>query len=422
MKKSFRLLPIILLGWFSYLTAQTDTIQPLDGIELDLLTSPTNPAFILMSTSPAEIVEPGSAPEFYLSIQNASSSFTTFPNNYGFSVTPFWWTNAAKELSFKDDYSTEPGVRFWRHLQLSAGVVKGVNDNENIWRYGAGIQSTILPGKVDADLKAKYDTALTSYHYKFIMGKEEYVKENKLYVMYDSIQLQLRKDILSTSNQAEKDSLFKILSNVLELKTELDNELGNSYEQMIELSRDSLNVNEAFSHMEKRIGLKMDVGTGFAGDAENNKLDSLTLYRFGLWTNIGYTGSMFDHKSYVSLIFLARFFNYNDLLYITEGGGSIFFDNIGMLDLGVQLKMDITTKFTLSVEAVYRAGFDERFANTYKINALAQYKFSKNRLVFVSFGNALNETTDTGPDQLVMNIGLNLGFGNNVTVKRVNMP
>jgi predicted porin len=93
-----------------------------------------------------------------------------------------------------------------------------------------------------------------------------------------------------------------------------------------------------------------------------------------------------------------------------------------MLDLGAQLKLDVTTKFTLSLEAVYRTGFDNRFANTYKINALAQYKFSKNRLIFVSFGNELNETTDTGPDQLVMNIGLNLGFGDNVTIKRVNMP
>jgi hypothetical protein len=124
----------------------------------------------------------------------------------------------------------------------------------------------------------------------------------------------------------------------------------------------------------------------------------------------------------MSLIFLVRFFNYTDLLYITEEGGSIFYKNIGMLDLGAQLKMDITTKFTLSLEAVYRAGFDNRFANTYKINALAQYKFSKNRLLFISFGNALNETTDTGPDQLVINIGLNLGFGDNVTIRRVNFP
>jgi hypothetical protein len=422
MKKILKLLPIVLLMWISYVSGQTDTIQQLYGIELDLLTTPTNPAFILMSTSPTEIVEPGSAPEFYLSVQNASSNFTTFPNNYGFSVTPFWWTNAAKELSFKDDFSTEPGVRFWRHLQLSAGVVKGVNDYDNLWRYGAGFQSTVLPGKVDANLKAKYDTALTSYHYKFMMGKEQYVKENKLYVMYDSIQLQLRNDIVSTSNQAEKDSLFKILSHVLELKTKLDNELGNSYEQMVELSRDSLNVNQAFSHMEKRIGLKMDIGAGFACDAQNNKIDSLNLYRLGFWTNIGYTGALFNNKSYASVIFLARFFNYTDMLYITEERGSIFFANLGMLDLGVQLKLDVTTKFTLSLEAIYRAGFDDRFASTYKINALAQYKFSNNRLVFISLGNALNETTDTGPDQLVMNIGISLGFGEDVTIKRVNFP
>jgi hypothetical protein len=422
MKQFNRVLLVMFLFNGALINAQTDTLQPLDGIELDLLTTPTNPAFILMSTSPNEIVEPSSAPEFYLSVQNASNNFSTFPNNYGFTVTPYWWTNAAKELSFEDDFSTEPTIRFWRHLRLSAGVVKGVNDNENLWRYGAGIQSTILPGKVDAKLKAKYDTALTSYHYKFIMGKEQYVRENKLYRRYDSIQLQLRNDIVNTTNEAEKDSLIKILSNVLELKTELDNELGNSYEQMVDMTKDSLNVNQAFSHMEKRIGLKMDFGAGIAGNAQNNKLDSLSIYRLGFWTNIGWTCSMFENKSYLSFIFLARFLNYADLLYITEESGGALFNNLRVLDLGVQVKFDASTRFSLSFEAVYRAGFDDRYSNTYRLNALAQYKFSKNRLLFVSFGNMLNEYNDSGPDQLVMNIGLNLGFGEDVTIKRVNIP
>lgn len=422
MKRFIRIIPIVLLIYNLSVNAQTETLQPLEGIELDLLTNPTNPAFILMSTSPIEVVEPGSAPELYLSVQNASNNFSTFPNNYGFSLTPFWWTNKSKELSFEDDFSIEPTVRFWRHLQFSAGVVKGVNDNENLWRYGAGMQSTILPGRVDPMLKAKYDTALTSYHYKFMMGKEQYIKENKLYMMYDSIQLELRKDIVGTSNQAEKDSLFRILSNVLELKTELDNELGNSYEQMINLWKDSLNVNKAFSHLEKRIGLKMDIGAGIAGDALYNKIDSLNLYRLGLWTNIGWTSSLFENKSYVSFIFMARFLNYTDLLYMTEESGETYFNNLGVLDMGVQLKLDVTVKFCFSLEGVYRAGFDERFNNTYRINALAQYKFGKNRLLFVSFGNALNEATDTGPDQLVMNIGMNLGFSEDVTIRRVNIP
>ena len=162
MKKKVRLILLMILTWVSSIGAQTDTLQTFDGIKLDYLTTPTNPAFIIMSTSPSEIVEPGSAPEFYLSIQNASSNFTTFPNNYGFTVTPFWWTNSAKELSFDQDYSTEPTLKFWRHLQLSAGVVKGINDNENLWRYGAGFQSTILPGRVDASILKRISFTFSS--------------------------------------------------------------------------------------------------------------------------------------------------------------------------------------------------------------------------------------------------------------------
>ena len=191
---------------------------------------------------------------------------------------------------------------------------------------------------------------------------------------------------------------------------------------MVDLAKDSLNLSKAFSHLEKRIGFKMDIGAGLSGDAQDNKIDSLDLYRLGIWSNLGWTSALFDHKTYVSVIFLARFFNYTDLVYSTEEDGSTIFENLGVLDLGAQFKLDVSAKFSLSLEVVYRAGFDERFANTYKINALAQYKFGINRLIFVSFGNALNETTDTGPEQLMVNIGLNLGFGDNVTIKRVNIP
>jgi hypothetical protein len=401
---------------------QYDTLQSFEAIEMDLLSTPGIPASLIMSTSPTEIVEPGSSPEFQINIQNASGNLTVFPNNYGFSFTPFWWTKRARTLSFDDDFTTDADLKFWRYLQISAGVIKGIYDNENLWRYGAGIQSTILPGRVDTKLKAKYARVLTSYHYKFIMGKDQYIAQNKLYIMYDSIQLQLRQDIMSTSNQAEKDSLFKILSNVLELKTKLDNELGNSYEQMVELAKDSLNVNRAFSHLEKRIGLKMDIGAGVAIDAQNNLIDSMNLYRLGIWTDIGYTKALFDHKSYLSLVCLARFLDFTDVLYFTEDFGEVFFEDLKVIDLGVQIKFDFSAKFAMLFEGVFRTGFDDRFKNTYRMNALMQYKFGSNRLLYLTFGNVMNESTDLGPQQLAVNIGINLGFGNPVTINRVSLP
>jgi hypothetical protein len=396
------------------IAAQEDTLT-FNGVQLDLLVTPTNPAFILMSTTPSEIVEPASAPEFYLSIQNASSNFTTFPNNYGFSVTPFWWTNSAKNFLFEKDFNTEQKLQLWRYLQLSAGVVKGVNDNENLWRYGAGFQTTLLPGKVNTRLKSNYDSVLTAYHFKFIVGKDKYVKQNRLYITYDSLLLILRNKIFNTSNQAEKDSLYAVYADISDLKIQLDNELGNIYNNMGELAKDSINVNETFSHMEKRVGLKIDIGGGLAGDAQNNKIDSLGMYRMGLWTNIGYTRSFSNNNCYISLIFLLRYWYYDDLIYFTDGTRATF-GTLSVLDLGAKLQLDLTSKFSVAFEGIYRAGFDDLFNNTYKLNALAHYKFARNRLVFVSFGNAFNENSNSGPEQLIFNIGLNLGFGDDIAV------
>src|SRR5665647_1231027 len=82
-----------------------DTIDlHVKNIGLDLLKSPTNPAFLLMNTSPSEIVEPGSAPEFFTSLQNASKNFSVIPNNIGFSVTPFWLTAKARRLTFDSEF------------------------------------------------------------------------------------------------------------------------------------------------------------------------------------------------------------------------------------------------------------------------------------------------------------------------------
>ena len=82
MKKLITLF-LLILAIHSWAQGTADTLRIKD-IGLDLLQVPTNPAFIIMNTSPAEVVEPGSLPEFYTTIQNASNNLSAFPNNYGF--------------------------------------------------------------------------------------------------------------------------------------------------------------------------------------------------------------------------------------------------------------------------------------------------------------------------------------------------
>jgi hypothetical protein len=43
-----------------------------------------------------------------------------------------------------------------------------------------------------------------------------------------------------------------------------------------------------------------------------------------------------------------------------------------------------------------------------------QYQIGKNRLVFASFGNNLNDNSNEGPRDLMVTFGINIGFGGNI--------
>jgi hypothetical protein len=394
--------------------SQTETYPTLKNVQLDLLNTPTNPAFSIMSSSPVEIVEPSTVSEFYVSIQNASNNFSSVPNNYGFSITPYWWTKAAKSLSFDNDYSTSHKAYFWRYLRLSAGVVKGTADNEKMWQYGLGLQTNILPGKVDKSKKDEYYQALKSYHNNYYYSFQEFLKKDSLFLEMEATQNSLLKSISASGG---KDTL--LISQYKKISIQKDHVkslLAIQFELQNKFENDSVNVNEAFSKLEKRIGFKWDIAGGVACDVQDNMIDSVNIVNSGFWTNFGWTLPIRKSGNYVDILGLARFLKIEDFGYRTLTDYH-YFENLLLVDLGAQIKYDYNNKVSFLLEAVYRIPLDNRVVNSYKINSLFQYKFIKNQLLFVSFGNAFNIKSDKGPQDFQFNIGLNLSIGQVVNIE-----
>jgi hypothetical protein len=405
---------VLLLSVHLIADSQTDTIPDLKNVQLDLLITPTNPAFSIMSASPAEIVEPSTSSEFYFSVQNVSNNFTSFPNNYGFTVTPYWWTKAAKTLSFDKDYRTSQKAYFWRYLRISAGVVKGTSDNEKMWHYGLGMQTSILPGKVDKNKKAEYYNSLKSYHNKYYKSVQDYINQDPLFVQLETEQKKLLTSIsASTRNDTSLMVEYRKVSTQKDLVQAL---LAAQYEMLNKFGRDSLDVNKAFSYLEKRIGFKWDIAGGVACKVPNNKIDSANIVRAGFWTNFGWTLPVAKSGNYFDIMGLASFLSLQDFGYMSESG--YFYENyLKVIDFGTQIKFDYTNRFSILLEAIYRMPIDDnRVVNSYKINSLIQYKFNKNLLLFGSFGNAFNEKSDQGPQDFQFNIGMNIGLGQKVNI------
>ncbi len=374
-----------------------------------------------------EIAEPASAPEFYASVQNASSDFTVLPNNYGFSVTPYWWTKKAERLSFDRDFDTVNHFNFFRTLSLSGGMVRGVDQQEQLWRYGLGFQVSLLRGRVDPSLKADYRACLREYHETYFGTLEEYYAASPEYVMLEaeriSVNLQVKNiDSLMNAGRLHPDtatarkmelinSLIILQDRLNKLKTDLGNEFNESNKVLISTEE----LNEKFNQMNRRTGFKWDIGGGMAINSPDNKIDSTGLYRAGFWSNFG--GDILNPDTAnlkLSGFVLTRYLYYDEVYYLKDETTWLI-DGFHALDVGGRLDLEVSGKFILGLEAVYRSRLSGSvYESNYKINGLVQYHFGTNKLIYASIGNAFNDHSDGGPEDLVVTFGVNIGFGGNI--------
>jgi hypothetical protein len=163
-----------------------------------------------------------------------------------------------------------------------------------------------------------------------------------------------------------------------------------------------------------RKGLKWDVGAGLSINSDDNKIDNTGLYRAGIWSTTGFNLTKSESKSELMLLFLVRYQYYNEQNYMADSVVYLI-DNLHTMDLGFKLQYEYSTKFSVGIEAVYRSAIVEsKYENTYKINGIMQYSIGKNRLIYTSIGNNFNDNSNYGPEDIVVTIGLNLGFGSPV--------
>lgn len=411
-----RKLLLFLIGCSSiHAEAQTDSISTIKDVKLEMLQTPSNAAFTVMGTTPAEIQQPSTAPEFVFAVQNASNSFSAFPNNFGFSVTPYWWTHG-KKLSFEEDFSSENKVRAYRHLRLSGGVVSGVGDDPNLWRYGAGLQTTLLEGKVDSSIRMAYQRKLLQLNRRLYRDKEEYLQGSLAYremeqKLEDKL-LVLRDTNLTSTQRAE---LAKEIQALQAEQRELMETLNQEYDLQKTFSEaDSLELYNSFNALTNRYGWKWDAGIALAFDLQNNNLDSSSLYRSGLWSNLGYSFRE-GEKCQLSVVGAARYYYYDQVIYQLEGS-TIAINDLGVVDGGLKVILD-AEKISLSFEGLYRYGLSNAFESTYKLNAMLNYRFAENRMIYFSVGNDFNDSSVGDPNQLRVFVGINLGFGDKTDVE-----
>ena len=404
-----------------------DTIsREVKGIKLDLLKTPTNPSFQLMNSSATEVVEPGMSPEFFTSIQNASNNFTSLPNNLALAFTPFWWGNQAKNLSFEKDFSETNRMTFYRTLAVSLGMLNGVEQNQSLSRFSFGLQSTLLRGKVDPSKKQAYFNILRDIGGDYFEARDKALKADPEYSSLEKMSFLILRELQVTDSletegviSAERAAfLYDSLETQYEITDKKLLDLRIKIGEKVKTIESSPNLDEAFNAMNERDGFKWDIGGGLAFNTEDFNLQKTGIYRIGLWSNFGGNITKSNSgNSRLALFFMTRYFFFREIFYERENSIELI-PNLHTIDFGTKLQFNVSGKFSLGAESVWRSGISNSiFENTYKINGIAQYQFGKNKVLFSSFGNDFNDNSNFGPQKLIITFGVNLGFGEDIDLK-----
>ncbi|WP_373523908.1 hypothetical protein [Aquiflexum sp.] len=406
---------------------EVDTVlREVKGIKLDLLKTPTNPSFQLMNSSATEIIEPGMTPEFFTSIQNASNNFTSLPNNLAIAFTPFWWGKQAKNLSFEKDFSETNRLNFVRTLNVSAGMLNGVQQDQSLSRFSLGFQSTLLRGKVDRVKKDVYFNMLQSIGNAYFEDQKRALQSGPNYLKLETESFKILDSlrVLSTiepNDSIKEETLNSMMDSLEEAYEKIDLqllELRRAISEKIQTIDSSPELDRLFNSMNERHGFKWDIGGGLAFNTVEFNLNNTGIYRIGLWSNFGGNISKLNSgNSRISLFFLTRYFYFKEIWYERENNFEMI-PNLHTIDMGTKLQLHVAGKFSLAAESVFRSDIAQSiFENTHKINGIAQYQFGKNKVLYTSFGNDFNDNSNLGPQNLIVTFGVNLGFGEDIDLK-----
>ncbi len=392
MKKKIKLLGVFMLAC-GVITAQEETKE----FKLNLLETPSDPAFIIMGNSNTEIETPSNVSDLKTSLQNASNNFTTLPSNYALSLAPAWVLRG-KAISY-ERYLNDKSVvdNIWQSLQISLGSGTFDQNNVDYRRIGAGVKFALYRGSVKQSIQDKFEQYFQKVHLDIYEETQKLKTSDEL---YQQMKVELRKALLDGDSARISELEIKIAERSEALSQKVFNELESSK------NSDLKALNEIKL---ERTGFFWDVSGAGAMNFYNENLDSSDLYRWGAWTNFGWKG---DTNQF---IFMARYLSFTNDPFITptEVIDSIDYQS---LDFGLKYVWNPTPKFKVSGEGIYRFMLEEGLDQTYKFMLNFSYDVGKNQIINLALGRDF-EGVYTQNAQGLMYLSYIIGFGNERKLK-----
>ncbi len=377
-----------------------------EEVKLDLLKSPSSPAFILLNQQPTDIERPATPTDFAVSFRNSSNNFSAFPKNYAVEMAPAWLFNA-KNIGFEAAYGEHSHEDYWKNIQqtFNLSVAYAPVDSlvpQGASQFGFGFKFSIVRGQTDTaflNTIKSLNGVLKEIGQDFTAKAEAELRKNRRYFELDSfLNAKLKNGVSATDT-----FLIRSLSITMEkLENEIKNNFIKDYSNKLEAKR--LVLIEKLKKMQvMRTGFFLDVAGGAVLDFPTRVFEYSEINKYGAWITSGVDGKN------ISALGIGRLLANTKTPYLTDSS-LIGTDNSTALDLGGRLiyKKD---KFNISVEALYRNYLNtDKYQTGWKGTFYISYDLGTNKLLTLNISRDFNGSVNK-KGNLVTALNLIIGLG-----------
>lgn len=347
---------ILLLSNISFVFSQG---QEQETASLDVLVAPTSPGFILLGVEPTSIERPTNLIDFNISIRNATNGFTTIPSSYAIEFAPFWVCNG-KNIDYKDYIGNNIWHNIKQTLSISLATTTIENEITNVdnTRSGIGLKFSILRGKMNNEFQTKSK-------------------------INDSLRKTTAQEVAKIVSQGISPETAQVLA------TQKEEELKKKL--ISNLSTD-------------REGFKLDVAGGIVLDFPTQDLEFSRLTKWGAWLTGGYTWTG-THD--INWLFVARALADVNATMTNEDGSTTQKD-IMNYDFGTRLICDVSEKFSISGEMLYRIVDENNINSSWRYSLNFDYHYRPNQTLSFNVARNLDGVVERGGN---LYAALNFIFG-----------
>lgn len=371
-------------------------------IKLDLLKSPSSPAFNLLGISPSLIERPSDITEFRVSLQNATANFTSLPNSYAVEVAPFLMKRKKYLLNtFDEKKYTVPQT-----FVISAGYSRlGPDGSDQVdslksTKIAFGVKFSIIrPGWTNKTEKA-YDT-LINLQKNMLKAYQRISESNQRNEEVNVHKLEIRTVMVKPSRdwtEKEKirvEQLTKLIDSLEELiSKESNEEMARLRDEQEEVAGVYQKLKQAASSFQtERKGLFMDFASGIVFDFPGDRFNASKVAKAGAWLTLGNENG---NKGLTSL-FILRYLYQPESIF-ADPQGVLSTDKVSTFDAGGRLLINgLEGRFSLSSELLYRSVLGKSdLEPSWRFVLNAEYAIWKNQKLTFAFGRNFDGTISKG--------------------------